>query len=150
MSPLDITQGMQKLAETIKAELAATQGQVDKQRTAMQRGIAAFNALHETTMTLDQGWMLLHMIGIACSVIGAPSLIAQAIPEWQVTRRGRAMNLHWPQIVWIIYALLFLVVSMTKHGEPRNTKWNGGTALASLLISGWLLWCGGFFTGGAS
>lgn len=55
------------------------------------------------------------------------------------------MNL--PQILYIGLNMIGFGVHLAKHGQPREDKYNAGTAFVSLMIEIGLLWWGGFFNG---
>lgn len=57
------------------------------------------------------------------------------------------MVLHWPQIVFLVWMFVCLLVHFNKHGQPRNTKWNFGMELLDDSIIFFLLYAGGFFGG---
>ena len=55
--------------------------------------------------------------------------------------------LHWPQIVWLILLALNLLGSGFSHGKNETRNFVKDTIRLSVVFI--LLWCGGFFTGGA-
>jgi len=56
------------------------------------------------------------------------------------------MILHWPQITYVVLAMLGLGVNLAKHGEPQKPH-NAYTSIISLALSITLLYFGGFFGG---
>ena len=54
------------------------------------------------------------------------------------------MNLHWPQIVWLIYAVVVLVAAPSMHGTQR-LKRNGFLSIVWIVLTFGLLLFGGFF-----
>ena len=53
--------------------------------------------------------------------------------------------MHWPQIALIGILACSLGLHLSRHGEPRQDKYNAGNCLIGQGILVWLLWCGGFF-----
>lgn len=53
--------------------------------------------------------------------------------------------MQWPQITWIVLAVMGLVIAIVKHGDPR-APFNGWHTLIRLAVMVLLLWLGGFFT----
>lgn len=55
------------------------------------------------------------------------------------------MNVGWPE--GILLSLLFLAVCQhaSKNGQPRDGRYDLGTALLAAAINIGLLWWGGFF-----
>ena len=56
--------------------------------------------------------------------------------------------MHWPQYTIIAIMLIGAGHNLAKHGEPQNTKHNALTYLISVGIFAFILYKGGFFTGG--
>lgn len=60
----------------------------------------------------------------------------------------------WPQIVYLIFAFLLLVLEVINHGKPKVDsnkephKYNGFAALLARLFWAFILAMGGFFAGG--
>ncbi|EIK3113952.1 transglycosylase SLT domain-containing protein [Escherichia coli] len=54
--------------------------------------------------------------------------------------------MYWPQVVWSVAALLGMGMALARHGQPRTDKHNFWYQSLAVLIAGWLLWCGGFFS----
>jgi len=59
------------------------------------------------------------------------------------------MEFHWPQITWIVLAVLGLLINGANHGKPRDGEYNGFISIVVTGIMAWLLWSGGFFGGHA-
>lgn len=57
------------------------------------------------------------------------------------------MQLHWPQITWIVIASLALFVTAVRNGKPKTGEYNFALDVCSTAVAVWLLWSGGFFTG---
>lgn len=53
--------------------------------------------------------------------------------------------MNWPQITVIIYWLLILCIKATMHDKPLEGKHNFMLYLMATIISGIVLFCGGFF-----
>ncbi|CTR35241.1 putative phage-related lytic murein transglycosylase [Escherichia coli] len=56
------------------------------------------------------------------------------------------LHMYWPQVVWSVTALLGMGMALARHGQPRTDKHNFWYQSLAVLIAGWLLWCGGFFS----
>ena len=56
--------------------------------------------------------------------------------------------MHWPQYTIIALMLIGAGHNLAKHGEPQNTKHNALTYIISVGIFAFILYKGGFFTGG--
>lgn len=56
------------------------------------------------------------------------------------------MELHWPQIAYIVLHALGLGITAAKNGQQSTYEF--GTSIVSSLIVFALLYFGGFFTGG--
>jgi hypothetical protein len=54
------------------------------------------------------------------------------------------MNLHWPQITWLVYAFLVVTTAPAIHGTQRLRR-NGFVSIVWIVVTFGLLWCGGFF-----
>ncbi len=57
-------------------------------------------------------------------------------------------NWHWPQYTMAAVLILRVIIHMAKHGELRDAalwRYNGGYALSAGLITGAILWAGGFW-----
>ncbi|MBH2976839.1 transglycosylase SLT domain-containing protein [Serratia marcescens] len=54
--------------------------------------------------------------------------------------------MQWPQITWVVLVVLSLGVTLAKHGEPRTGKHSFWWQIFGIAATGWLLWCGGFFS----
>ena len=57
------------------------------------------------------------------------------------------LYLGWPQIAYLMLACLGLGVELSRHGKPKEGKYNFGLPLfvwGFILLP--LLYCGGFFT----
>lgn len=55
------------------------------------------------------------------------------------------LTLHWPQLTWLCLMLLADGYALANDGKPKTGKWSAATSIASTIVGGWLLWCGGFF-----
>lgn len=51
-----------------------------------------------------------------------------------------------PQIIIIILFAMDLGLSLAKHGEDKEGKYNFWVALICVLIEFFILYCGGFFS----
>jgi len=51
----------------------------------------------------------------------------------------------WPQIVYAGILFMNLGMSLVKHGEPREGKYNFLVTLVAALLEFWILKAGGFF-----
>ena len=51
----------------------------------------------------------------------------------------------WPQILWIALSTMGLGISLVKHGEPRESKYNFWITLISLGFEVFILHSGGFW-----
>ena len=69
---------------------------------------------------------------------GAPATKSE--PIWRTQ-----MNIGIPQIILIAWYVLSLGVTLAKHGEPRDGKYNFLTNLIITAIVFLILWWGGFF-----
>ncbi len=50
-----------------------------------------------------------------------------------------------PQAIWLFLAAAVVVVHCAKHGEVKRDDYNGPLAFLVTLLSGGLLYWGGFF-----
>ena len=56
-------------------------------------------------------------------------------------------TLQWPQIIWIVMAVMNFTTYVINHGKPVKTKnHNMWVALVSTVLAFSLLWWGGFFS----
>lgn len=53
--------------------------------------------------------------------------------------------MKWPQVTFIVLLAIGWVATLLKHGETKVTKHDIGIQAASVAVTCWLLWCGGFF-----
>ena len=51
----------------------------------------------------------------------------------------------WPQYTWIALVSIGWLAVLAKHGEPKKGNEDIGMTTASVAISVFLLWQGGFF-----
>lgn len=58
------------------------------------------------------------------------------------------MTLHWPQICVLVFLAVSLGMHLADHGKPKEGKEKFWAALFSASLFLFLLWKGGFFTGG--
>ncbi len=58
------------------------------------------------------------------------------------------MILHAPQIIWLIWVFISLLIYAHEHGKPKTGEYSFPTAFVAILISASLLYWGGFFTAG--
>lgn len=56
--------------------------------------------------------------------------------------------LHWPQITMLVLYGLSLVIGAAEHGKPKKGDHNVITNILGVGVSFWILWSGGFYTGG--
>ena len=54
------------------------------------------------------------------------------------------INLGIPQLIWLIFAIIGLIVEIVEHGKPREPH-NAYTFAIGMVISFSLLYWGGFF-----
>lgn len=54
------------------------------------------------------------------------------------------MELHWPQVTWIVLSAMSMGQHLAKDGEPRG-NYSFWWALFSCLLANALLLAGGFF-----
>lgn len=57
------------------------------------------------------------------------------------------MNHLWPQYLTLIIYALNLVLSSVLDGTPRTGKNSAGVTVAATMISAFILWRGGWWTG---
>lgn len=57
------------------------------------------------------------------------------------------MSLHWPQITWFVLVFLGMASGAHRHGKVPTEPYNFFTKFVATLVSAFLLYCGGFFTG---
>ena len=50
-----------------------------------------------------------------------------------------------PQLIWFGLALVAIVGTATKHGQPRTGKHNAVSMIVAIALQGLLMWWGGFF-----
>lgn len=55
------------------------------------------------------------------------------------------LSLQWPQVIWIVLALVSLGIHIAKHGDPLVAKYSAWLRLGQLAIIATVLWSGGFF-----
>jgi hypothetical protein len=55
------------------------------------------------------------------------------------------MILHWPQITYLVLAVLGIGISLAKHGEPKTGEHNFLTTVLAFALICWILYEGGFF-----
>ena len=55
--------------------------------------------------------------------------------------------MHAPQIVWLALAFLSIGISIAKHGEPQE-NYSFPLKMIGIALGAWILYWGGFFTGG--
>lgn len=58
------------------------------------------------------------------------------------------MVFHWPQITILILYGLQLLIGAAEHGKPKTGENNLFVSIIAVALSFWILWSGGFFTGG--
>lgn len=56
------------------------------------------------------------------------------------------MNANWPQYLTIALYASNLIGSMILDGQPRTGKHSAGVAVATTLISAFIMWRGGWWT----
>lgn len=54
------------------------------------------------------------------------------------------INLGIPQLIWLVFAVIGLIVEIVEHGKPRDPH-NAYTFAIGMVISFSLLYWGGFF-----
>lgn len=54
------------------------------------------------------------------------------------------INLGIPQLIWLVFAVIRLIVEIVEHGKPREPH-NAYTFAIGMVISFLLLYWGGFF-----
>ncbi len=54
------------------------------------------------------------------------------------------INLGIPQLIWLVFAVIGLIVEIVEHGKPREPH-NAYTFAIGTVISFLLLYWGGFF-----
>ena len=52
-----------------------------------------------------------------------------------------------PQLIIIMLGMIGLGMNVAKHGEPKDSKYNGWTHLVATLIIWTVLYYGGFWNG---
>lgn len=60
--------------------------------------------------------------------------------------------MNWPQITWIVLAALTCGVALARHGQLKtgfDARYSFPATLFGTALAAVLLWCGGFFGGGA-
>lgn len=55
-------------------------------------------------------------------------------------------HLGWPQLIYIVLAVIGLFVNIERHGRPREGTYNGVASFIATALFIWLLWWGGFFS----
>jgi hypothetical protein len=55
------------------------------------------------------------------------------------------LTLQWPQVIWIVLAVLGLGIHMARSGEPLRGRYSAWMQIISIAIGATILWCGGFF-----
>ena len=92
--------------------------------------------------SFDPDWaaFVLWVVLILTMVVMQPAH-AQAPGEASKT----LLSLQWPQLIWIVLAVLGLGVNMAKNGEPTGFRYSGWLKLIGIAIGATILWCGGFF-----
>lgn len=58
------------------------------------------------------------------------------------------MILHWPQFTWLALTLVGVGIGLQQHGEPKTGTCNGWTSVVGFVLVFFLLYAGGFFSGG--
>ena len=56
--------------------------------------------------------------------------------------------MHWPQYTWLAIVFLGLGLKMANHGKPMEEKHSVWAYLGSCAFTAFILYKGGFFTGG--
>ena len=54
------------------------------------------------------------------------------------------IELHAPQIVWVLLVVYVLTATTVRHGKPRSNE-NAWTTLLGFILNFLLLYWGGFF-----
>jgi len=54
-------------------------------------------------------------------------------------------KIGWPQVAMMIIMGANVGISLAKHGEPREGKYNCVITIISVLLDYWILKSGGFF-----
>jgi hypothetical protein len=54
------------------------------------------------------------------------------------------LHLQWPQIIWIVLAVMGFTIHAVKHGTPIGYKHSWWTKPIHIAITFALLWCGFF------
>lgn len=54
------------------------------------------------------------------------------------------INIGIPQLIWLVFAVIGLIVEIINHGKPREPH-NAYTFVIGVVISFLLLYWGGFF-----
>jgi hypothetical protein len=57
--------------------------------------------------------------------------------------------MEWPQITWLVLCCIGLGLALALDGQPRTGRHNFFVSLLASALVAWLLWSGGFFSGGA-
>ena len=52
----------------------------------------------------------------------------------------------WVPGIWLALSTFAIIRHTAQHGQPRDEKFDGVTQFIAAVISGGLLWWGGFFT----
>ena len=56
--------------------------------------------------------------------------------------------MHWPQYTWLAIVFLGLGLKMANQGKPMEGKHSVWAYLGSCVFTAFILYKGGFFTGG--
>jgi hypothetical protein len=57
--------------------------------------------------------------------------------------------MEWPQITYIVLVCMGLGLTLAMDGQPRTGRHNFILSLLAAAIGFWIIWSGGFFSGGA-
>jgi len=76
-------------------------------------------------------------------------LVIAFVPSVHAQVPGQAaetlLKLQWPQLIWIVLALLGLGIHIAKSGQPLRGRYSAWVQFFSISITAIILWCGGFF-----
>jgi hypothetical protein len=55
------------------------------------------------------------------------------------------MTWGWPQWTYVGMTAFTMLYVAVKHGEPKTDKYDIGWTTLAVVLSQWILWCGGFY-----
>ncbi len=55
------------------------------------------------------------------------------------------LNFGWPQLIWVCFVVALVIHAICHHGERATKTYDGVITFISCVLSGLLLYWGGFF-----